>query len=523
MYIIKNAFRNIMRSKGRNVLILVITLVITISTCIALCIRQSADDAKASSLEELEVTAEISVNRMSFMQGNQSTEPFDREAMQESLLGATGLDLEELLVYADSTYIKDFYYTMTVSFNGTDDFQAVNSSSTNSNSTSDSTSFLPEGMDMTGNRGRMGVQGDFSVTGYSSHNTMTDFTSGVSSISEGTVFDETSTDYQCIINQELATYNSISVGDSISLVNPNNEEEVVEFVVCGIYTTTASSSSDSFMANFNTAADSANQIYTNYNALNTIVEASTSTDESSDSDTSTALMGQTAGTYVFTNVDNYYSFVDEVETKGLDTEAYTVSSNDLTAYENSLLPLENLSNYALYFLFVVIAIGAIILVVFNIFAIRERKYEIGVLAAIGMNKKKVALQFVSEALLVTAIAVILGVGIGSYASQPIANTLLENQVSSVQNSNQSMMDSFGGGFQGGNFKDMMDTDYQTTLSANLPTNNTTNYIDSISTGISTEVFMQVILIGLLLTLFSSMTAVVFILRYDPLKILSNRS
>ena len=47
---------------------------------------------------------------------------------------------------------------------------------------------------------------------------------------------------------------------------------------------------------------------------------------------------------------------------------------------------------------VILIIGGIILAVLNVFNIRERKYEIGVLAAIGMKKTKIALQYAIELL-----------------------------------------------------------------------------------------------------------------------------
>jgi len=67
MYIIKNAFRCIGRSKGRNILIGIITLVIAISACIGLSIRQAAESAKTTALGELNVTATISYDRASAM------------------------------------------------------------------------------------------------------------------------------------------------------------------------------------------------------------------------------------------------------------------------------------------------------------------------------------------------------------------------------------------------------------------------------------------------------------------------
>ena len=60
MYIIKNAFRSIGRSKGRNILIGIIALVIAVSACIGLSIRQAASNAKESALEGINITATIS-------------------------------------------------------------------------------------------------------------------------------------------------------------------------------------------------------------------------------------------------------------------------------------------------------------------------------------------------------------------------------------------------------------------------------------------------------------------------------
>ena len=48
MYILKNAFRCIGRTKGRNILIGIIALVIAVSACLGLSIRQAAESAKES-------------------------------------------------------------------------------------------------------------------------------------------------------------------------------------------------------------------------------------------------------------------------------------------------------------------------------------------------------------------------------------------------------------------------------------------------------------------------------------------
>ena len=55
----------------------------------------------------------------------------------------------------------------------------------------------------------MASQGDFKLTGYSSDAAMEDFENGVSTIKEGSMFDEGTEDMVCVISSELATYNNL--------------------------------------------------------------------------------------------------------------------------------------------------------------------------------------------------------------------------------------------------------------------------------------------------------------------------
>ncbi len=220
---------------------------------------------------------------------------------------------------------------------------------------------------------------------------------------------------------------------------------------------------------------------------------------------------------MFSNIENYKAFETDVVALGLDDTIYTISSQDVDSYEQSLIPLNNLSNYSLYFLLVVLIIGAAILIIFNLFAARERKYEIGVLAAIGMNKVKIATQFISEAFIITFISIVISICIGATISVPIADKLLENQIASVETSNQTTKENFGGEFQG-----RMDSSKG---SMSRPSNSKTkiNYVKDITASIDVVVLFQLLGLGILLALISSATAVISILRYEPLKILSNRT
>ena len=116
MYIIKNAFKCISRSKGRNVLIGIIAIVIAISACIGLSIRQAAISAKETALSGMSINATISFNRMDAIEGLGGIPggKFDREEF-ENMMGSTeALTLDEYLKYAEAASVDDFYYTLTV-------------------------------------------------------------------------------------------------------------------------------------------------------------------------------------------------------------------------------------------------------------------------------------------------------------------------------------------------------------------------------------------------------------------------
>ena len=559
MYIIKNALRSINRSKGRNILIGIIVLVIAISSCVALSIREAANSAKESYLEDLEISAQISLDRGKMMERFAGGEPggFDRDSMKNMLSNQEELSLEEMLSYAEANSVKGFYYSATTSVDAGENWEPIDTTGiegdedTEEESTNNQFGGLPnmiQGMrpGMGGNMmgGRMGLEGDCTIVGYSSDSAMVEFLNGNSSITEGEMFEEGTENYDCVISDELAAYNELEVGGTLTIVNPNDEEISYELKIVGIYHNEQSGqNTEGMMGGFSTAQDSANRIYMSYAALSDIVAkseetATINTDENTGRETSTALKSQVSGTYLFATVEDYEKFKEEARDLGL-SEEYSISSTDLTSYEQSLQPLNNLSEYAMYFFVVILIIGGIILAVLNMFNIRERKYEIGVLAAIGMKKWKIATQYVTELLCVTFVAIIIGAGVGAVGSVPITNMLLQGQIESQSQMAEDRMENFGrgempgnmpgnmpGGFFGGEasdeagggkgqrpdgfggFSDMM--------------GQMTDYVDEIDSAMNLTVLFQLIGIGILLTLISSMFAVVFVLRYDPLKIMANR-
>lgn len=550
MYILKNVLRNVSRSKGRNILIGIIVFVISFSACVSLSIRAASDDAAEEAMEDLKITAQITVDREAMMRGMDNME--DRQAALE---GSQDLTLEELETYAEAESVSDFYYTASASLNG-ESLEPLDMTGTQTDDETETEQDsqeeqiqMPQDMDQQGTQGspgkgggRMGIQGNLTLTGYSSDEAMTDFVNGVSSIIDGEMFAEGAGDDTCVIHSELATYNDLAVGDTITLSNPNEESETYTLTICGIYEKESQGdSSAGMMGGFMTGADSSNQIYTSYQTLEGILDRSeeaavTETDSETGQTTTTALQSALNGSYTFDSVEDYERFQEEVKEMGL-SDDHTVSSSDLSSYEESLKPLEDLSAYAGYFLVVIMVIGAAILIVLHIFAIRERKYEIGVLAAIGMNKWKVALQFLLESLCITFFGLFIGVAAGAASSVPVTDILLEQQIeSSSQDSREQRFGREMGGFDPEEIPQGTGSSQEGT-SQEIPTQDgqepspggsvpvfgeASSYISSISSATDVQVILEMVGIGILLTIISGCTALIFIMRYDPLRILSER-
>ncbi|RGJ69626.1 ABC transporter permease [Eubacterium sp. TM05-53] len=472
MYIFKNAIRNVFRSKGRSILIGIILFVLMFSACIGLSIHQASITSQNASLELTNITGQISQNRMNMMK---DFEPGNKEDMKEKMDSIESLSLDELQKYADSDYVSKFYYSASLSLQASDSFSLMENQQQGP--------------------GPMGQENSSSitVTGYENDEAMTDFTDGTSTITEGNMFDEQTEENQCIIPEDLATYNGVSVGDTITL--KVDDSTTVNFVVTGFYSSTSSN-----------PMNASNTIYTSYNVVNNL-------SETYDLDLNVN------GTYVFNTVKDFNKFKKECTKKGL-SDSYTVTSSDLQSYQQSIVPLQNLSKFATYFLIVVFVIGAIVLVVLNIFSIRERKQEIGILCALGMNKTKIALQFFSETLFIALFAFIVGSGLGAVTSVPITNTLLESQISSTDSMNETKKQNFSRQQTPPNNDSSQQP--KTDESNNQPQEKGLEKVTTVFEAMNFNVLLEVGAIAFVLVIISNCAALLCVMRYDPSSILSNR-
>ena len=137
-------------------------------------------------------------------------------------------------------------------------------------------------------------------------------------------------------------------------------------------------------------------------------------------------------------------FEAELRRKGLPDD-YIVRTDE-SAFESVIGPVESLNNLSLTFLIIVLVLGAIIMALLSAIAIRERKYEIGVLRAMGMKKKHVAIVLWIEIIAIACICFTFGIFAGTALSQPVSDSMLtwQEQTSASAVQSTSLADRMNG-------------------------------------------------------------------------------
>lgn len=497
MYIIKNAFHNMLRNKGKNILIGVIITVVTICTCVGLAINKAGSNLVNTYKSSNPLTVSFNLDMVS-LRGEDDSEKSSFES----------ISVEDVLEYADSNLVKDFYYTLESSLTSSDidpvddNERPQTNEDNNSDTIDDDSSFKKDK--------NFGNIGDFRITAYSNFAYLTDFVDGTKKITSGEMVSGSGDADEIVISKDLATKNEIEVNDEITFTLPNDEDSTFTFKVIGIYDDNSEDTSTNFMQI--NALNSVNQIYANVASVQGIL------DKVGDDNTKLVASNGLTAKYYLTDNDKVDEFEEEVRNKGLD-EHYTVETNEDEILA-TLKPIQNISKFSFNLLTVIIIIGVVVLAVINFLNIRDRKYEIGVLRAIGMSKFKVIIQFILEIFFVALCSLVVGTAVGCIISQPVTNKMLENEIESYQEETSALEENFGrGGFE----RPSREISGKNTIGGkgeNRGQNIT--YVDSLKVKIDVVTILELLGISIIITVTSGLVALLFINKYNPNKILQNR-
>lgn len=206
-------------------------------------------------------------------------------------------------------------------------------------------------------------------------------------LTSGEMIDGTSSDYVALMGSKLAEKNGLSVGETFTMHDKT-------FTVKGIYTTDNEFQDSGLVIPLTTLQSITDQ----EGAVSSVVATADSS-------------------------DNVATAVADLKT-ALGDKADITSQQEQA--EDSIKPLESIANLALAGVIGAAIAGSVIVLLSMIMIVRERRREIGVIKAIGGTNRKVIGQFVSEALTLTVIGGIIGLGIGVAASGPMTQSLVSS-------------------------------------------------------------------------------------------------
>ena len=318
------------------------------------------------------------------------------------------------------------------------------------------------------------------VLGYSDSSMMEDFALGLRELDEGNFF---ATPGECMVSRDFADLNGLKLGASFDLQDVNSTQvQPLHLTVCGIYldiTMPQPNGSDWAVNNRR------NEILTSFSTLE---------EHSIEGLYVTAV-------YYLKNPDLAPEFESYIRENGLN-EVYNVNV-DAASYNSIVKPVESLKNISTTFLVVILLVGCLILILLSMLGVRERKYEIGVLRAMGMPKGKVAFGLICESVCVMVLCLCIGLGVGSVIAQPVSNAIMAEQTDLVEQQPQ--------------------PNYGDILSSTAGTNGDVSALKEMEIVLAPESIVFIVIISLALGLLTNVAGIFYITRYEPMKILSERS
>lgn len=265
---------------------------------------------------------------------------------------------------------------------------------------------------------------------------------------------------EIIISKELAELNQLSVGSVITLQTKNKNEEN-RFIVTGIYEDLSLGKQQATMP----LMDPLNEIYTSYTSF---IQSEVFKKH-----------GEVEGVFYLKQPSDLKAFQEEMKAKGLPSgyEART----DVKGYEEATAPANSIHRISSMFVAGILTVGTILLLLLTSFSIRERKYEIGILRAMGMSKQHVMQTLLWETLIICGSCLLLGLITAGFLGPILGNHLLLSQ------------------------------------------NDLTSNITSVSFGMNIQTFVLLCLIMLAAGILTSVLGILSIVRFEPRKILSERN
>lgn len=495
MNFIKRALLSMKARKGRTILQLFIFTIVCVLILSGFTIQSAANKASELARQELGGDVTLSVDREKQMEAQQKESTSSSGGTPERrMFQSTPVAVAAAKKLAELDHVAGYnLYSNTQAM--ASGFEPIASSNDTSQSDDSSTQQGQGGNDS--NRPQM-VQADLSVSGVLDSATATKFKAGTDKLVSGKAITASDVGKNVVmIEKTLAEENDLKVGDKIK-IQSSDEATTVELTIQGIYETTDSGSDAA--ANFS-FLNPYNTIYVPYTVANTIKGS----DAKDTVDSAIYFMDDAANISAFEKAAKKVTAVD--------WDTFKLDANDAT-YQQMIGPINNVAAFSKNVVYIVSIAGALILGLLVMMQIRERKYEMGVLLAIGEKRSKLVGQFLVEILVVAVLSFGIAAVSSHYVAQVVGNQLLTQQNAtaseSTSSTNQRGPGGNGGGPGGGG------PGFGSSLTAN------TAEIKALDIQVSLEDMLKMGGIGVGIAFISVLLPSILVLRMNPKTILTKQ-
>ncbi|EGU0432119.1 TPA: ABC transporter permease [Listeria monocytogenes] len=436
MNFFKRAWLSMKARKGRSVLQLIIFTVVCVLILSGFTIQSAADKASELAREQLGGTVTLTVDREKQMQTMREEASSSDSSSTESKpqFQISPIDVSDANDLAKLNHVASYnYYSSTQAL--ASGFDPIESSGDTSSSNDESSTTAETQGPGGGQGGPQMVDADLSISGLLDSATSTDFEAGTSELTSGVAITSADKDKNvAMVEENLAEENDWKVGDSFTVTSSDGNTKVTLKIV-GIYKTTDSGSD---MAQNFSFLNPYNKVYVPYTVANTIKGSNYKNTVDS-------------AVYTMDDAANISAFEKEAKkVDSIDWDTFKLDAND-TLYQQMIGPINSVASFSKNVVYIVSIAGALILGLLVMMQVRDRKYEMGVLLAIGEKRGKLIAQFFVEILIVALVSFGLAAASSHYVAQLAGNQLLAQQNSSTNETTTSTENRGpgGGGGQGG--------------------------------------------------------------------------
>jgi putative ABC transport system permease protein len=462
MYIIGNAFKNLGRNKPRTFGLGVILCAVLTAAVGSLLIGRAADAVASAYWETFGSAVFLDRDYEKAIAGDTRSEAGGGEIGGSGGIAESaeieGIPPEDYYRFGESAYLREARYAAKalIDFDG---FKAVDDP--------------VGGVDV---RGYLVASNSKAISA--------DFERGARRIVDGAMYAGKG---EALVSRQLADLNGLAVGGRIGIRHPG-EAAVCTLTIAGIF-------EDNTMSVSGEGARQRMKSNPMFNRCNEIL---------SDMDTLKDFGGvlSVEAEYILNHPDLFEEFSRELYEKGL--PASYKPGVDEAGYHAVALPFEHISGVMKTIVVVTLIFGGVALLLFSAAVLRTRKYEVGVLYAMGMRKERIVAGFVIEKVILAIICLVAGVGISAAVFQPVTDSLLAHQAGIEREAQISATAAEQANAQ--------------IFAAAAPAPEP----PSISLRFGAAVVMEIMLVAVLLAIVSGIVSTVYVVRFEPMKLLLER-